>query len=106
MTREVPVYAKPVSVPAPRKYWSERQGRGPTAVPLDFERLKTFVLTVVDELWERDYFVEAFGYYCVVNDWVEGALARSPERWFLARRSPRPSAGGSSYRNQPPRTPR
>jgi hypothetical protein len=42
---------------------------------LDFERLKTFVLTVVDEFWERDYFVEAFGYYCVDNDWVEGARA-------------------------------
>jgi hypothetical protein len=72
-----------MSLPAPRKYWSERQGRGPTAVALDFERLKKLLLTVLDELSDRDYFVESFGYYCVDNDWVDGALGRSPERWFL-----------------------
>lgn len=72
-----------MSLPTRRKYWSERQGRGPTAQPLEFERLKSLVLTVFDEFWERDYFVESFGYYCVDNDWVDGALGRSPERWFL-----------------------
>jgi hypothetical protein len=72
-----------MSAPARRKYWSERQGRGPTAVPLDFERLKTLALTVIDELYEQGYFVELFGYHCVDADWVDGALGRSPERWFL-----------------------
>lgn len=72
-----------MTLPTPRKYWSERQGRGPVAVPLDFDRLKALTLTVIDELWARDYFVEAFGYYCVDNDWIEGSLGLSPERWFL-----------------------
>ena len=73
-----------VSVPQRRKYWSERQGRGPIAVALSFERLRTLALTVVDEFWERGYFVESFGYFCVDNDWVDGTLGKSPERWFLA----------------------
>lgn len=72
-----------MTVPQRRKYWSERQGRGPTAVPLTFERLKKLALTIVEEFWERDFFVESFGYYCVDNDWVDGALGKSPERWFL-----------------------
>lgn len=72
-----------VSVPEPRKYWSERQGRSPVALPLAFDRLKTLVLAVVEEFLERDYFVEAFGYYCVDNDWSVGSVGRSPERWFL-----------------------
>jgi len=41
------------------------------------------VLAVVDEFWERDYFVEAFGYFCVDNDWTDGILGKRPERWFL-----------------------
>jgi hypothetical protein len=72
-----------MSVPQPRKYWSERQGRGPVAVPLTFDRLKTMTLAVVGEFSERDYFVEAFGYYCVDTDWNDGTLGKSPERWFL-----------------------
>jgi hypothetical protein len=56
-------------------------------MPLDFERLKKFTLTVIDELRGRGFFVEAFGYYCVDNDWVDGALGRSPERWFLVNLS-------------------
>ena len=72
-----------VNVPESRRYWSERQGRGPTAVPLTFEHLRGLVLTVVDEFWERDFFVESFGYYCVDNDWVDGTLGKAPERWFL-----------------------
>ena len=31
----------------------------------------------------RDHFVESFGYYCVDNDWIDGTLGPSPERWFL-----------------------
>jgi hypothetical protein len=41
------------------------------------------VLAVVDEFWERDYFVEAFGCFCVDNDWTDGILGKRPERWFL-----------------------
>jgi len=41
------------------------------------------VLAVVYEFWERDYFVEAFGYFCVDNDWTDGILGKRPERWFL-----------------------
>jgi len=40
-------------------------------------------LAIVDELWERDYFVEAFGYSCVDTDWNDGILGKAPERWFL-----------------------
>lgn len=72
-----------MSLPEPRKYWSERQGRSPVAIPLDFEHLKRLALTVIDEFWERDYFVEAFGYYCVDSGWNHGTLGQAPERWFL-----------------------
>jgi hypothetical protein len=77
------IYPGGVSLPSGRKYWSERQGRGPAAAPLDFERLKKLTLTVIDEIWDQGYFVESFGYYCVDSESVEGSLGRSPERWFL-----------------------
>lgn len=72
-----------MSSPASRKYWSERQGRGPVGVPLDFAKLKALVLPALEEQWAQDRFVEAFGYHCVDHDWVQGTLGRSPERWFL-----------------------
>jgi hypothetical protein len=72
-----------VSIPERRKYWSERQGRGRIAVPLNFDRFKEMALAVVDEFWERDYFVEAFGFYCVDADWNDGTVGKLPERWFL-----------------------
>lgn len=66
-----------------RRYWSERQGRGPAAQPLDFERLKTLVFTVLDDLLRRDFFVEAFGYQCVDAGEVDGRLGPAIDAWFL-----------------------
>lgn len=70
---------------APRQYWSERQGRGPKAGPLDFEHLRKFLIAAFDDFFDRDYFVEAFGKLCVDNDDTYGIVGRSPEAWFLRK---------------------
>jgi hypothetical protein len=72
-------------VAAQRKYWSERQGRGPKAEPLEFERLREFVIAVFDDFFDRDYFVEAFGKLCVDGNDSYGTVGRSPEAWFLRK---------------------
>lgn len=72
-----------MSLPESRKYWSERQGRSPIGVPLSFERLRHLALAVVEEFLGCDYFVEAFGYFCVDSGHNNGTLGQAPERWFL-----------------------
>jgi hypothetical protein len=66
-----------------RKYWSERQGRGPRAGQLDFERLREFAVAVLQDFFDRDYFVEAFGQHCVDTGESYGTVGRLPEAWFL-----------------------
>ena len=66
-----------------RRYWSERQGRGPRAVPLGLEQVRRLVFSALDELFERYYFQEAFGYECVDAGEVLGLVGRDPDAWFL-----------------------
>lgn len=77
-------YPEHVSTSLPdRPCWSERQGRGPRAVPLGFEQLRRLVFSALDELFDRDYFQEAFGYDCVDAGLVNGLVGRDPNAWFL-----------------------
>lgn len=69
----------------PRRYWSERQGRGPKAEPLTVERLRTLIFNAFDGLQEQGYFQEAFGYHCVDEGQVSGALGRDPNAFFLKK---------------------
>jgi hypothetical protein len=50
---------------------------------MGFERLRTFVISALDDFWERDYFVEAFGSFCVDSGESYGTIGRAPEAWFL-----------------------
>jgi hypothetical protein len=52
-------------IPEPRRYFSERQGRGPKVEPLPFEKLQKLVISAFDSLRERGYFQEALGIECV-----------------------------------------
>jgi hypothetical protein len=45
--------------------------------------LKSIYFNVIDDLWSRDYFQEAFGYVCVDAGEVEGSLGHDVEAWFL-----------------------
>jgi hypothetical protein len=72
----------PSSLPD-RRYWSERQGRGPRAIPLAFEQLRRLVFSALDELSERYFFQEGFGYDCVDAGEVHGVVGRDPNAWFL-----------------------
>lgn len=66
-----------------RRYWSERQGRGPRSEPLSLEQLRRLVFSALDELQEKYYFQEAFGYDCVDDHEVFGIVGREPNAWFL-----------------------
>ena len=67
----------------PPPYWSERHGRGPRAQPLDLEALKRLVFNVLDDLEEKGYLQQAFGYWCVDAGAVTGSTGSDPNAWFL-----------------------
>ncbi|NLT06631.1 MAG: hypothetical protein GXY03_10020 [Solirubrobacterales bacterium] len=66
----------------PRKYFSERHGRGPTAEPVSFETLRRLVISALDSLREQGYMQEAFGIECVDGD-SDGTLGSDPDAYFL-----------------------
>lgn len=65
-----------------RPLWSERQGRGPKSEPLGLDRLKRLCFDDIDALWARDYFQQAFGYYCVDRDEVAGEVANPHAHFY------------------------
>ncbi|MEO8967651.1 MAG: hypothetical protein ABI427_08910 [Solirubrobacteraceae bacterium] len=67
----------------PRPSYSERHGRGPRAQPLPFETVRRLVVSVLDNLWERAFFQEAFGYECVDAGIVDGTLGADPGAYFV-----------------------
>lgn len=68
--------------PAPRKYFSERQGRGPKSEPLPFESILGLTVSAFEGFRERGYFQEAFGIECVDGD-SSGTLGPNPGLHFL-----------------------
>jgi hypothetical protein len=52
---------------------------------LGLEQVRRLVFSALDELIERDYFQEAFGYECVDAGEVPGLVGRDPDAWFLRR---------------------
>jgi hypothetical protein len=66
-----------------RPYYSERQGRGPKVTPLPFEQIQRLVFQAFDGFFAKDYFQEAFGYYCVDAGDVEGTLGADRGAHFL-----------------------
>lgn len=66
-----------------RQYFSERLGRGPKAEPLNEERLLYLVAQTLEDLRERGFMQEAFGYECVDAGTVDGSVGGNPERFFL-----------------------
>jgi hypothetical protein len=64
-------------------YWSERQGRGPRATPLEISQLRRVVFSIIDELIGRDYFQQVFGYECVDAGFVSGLAGKDVQAWFL-----------------------
>lgn len=73
----------PVDASQPKRYFSERHGRGPKAGPLSLDALRRLIFSVLDSFRERDYFQEAFGYYCVDAGEVAGTLGSDPGAYFL-----------------------
>jgi hypothetical protein len=67
----------------PKRYFSERHGRGPKSRPVSQEALCRLVVNVLDHLSERDFFQEAFGYTCVDAGQVAGTLGNDPAAYFL-----------------------
>lgn len=71
---------------SPRRYFAERQGRGPKAEPLTASALAKLVTSVWDALFEDHYFDEAFGYDCVDQyDREMGRVGRDREAYFLRK---------------------
>jgi hypothetical protein len=80
--RRAPGYPRLVTkVPETRKYFSERQGRGPKVEPMSFEKLRSMVIRVFDGLREQGYFQEAFGKECVDGN-MTGSLGTDPGAYF------------------------
>jgi hypothetical protein len=69
----------------PRRYFSERHGRGPKAQPLTFENVRRMVISVFDNFTGRGYFQEAFGLDCVDAGFVPGTLGRDHSAYFLRK---------------------
>jgi hypothetical protein len=69
-------------LPQPRKYFSERHGRGPKAQPLPFDTVRRLVINVFDDLRQRGYMQEAFGIECVDGD-SDGTLGYNPDAYFM-----------------------
>lgn len=65
------------TLPPRRPYWSERQGRGPRAEPISFERFRKLVFSDFDEFFARDYFQKAFGHSCVDDNDVIGEVTNA-----------------------------
>ena len=61
-----------------RRYYSVRKGR-----TLDLAGLKTIFNAVFVQFSEKDYFVEALGFYCVDAGFVPGLVGTHPELYFL-----------------------
>lgn len=66
-----------------KRYFSERQGRGPRSQPLPFEAFRRLVVSVFDRLREQDYFQEAFGFWCVDNEGFDGTVGSDCDAYFL-----------------------
>lgn len=64
-------------------YYSIRTGKNPNARNLDLTILKRLVMDVYNSFLEKDYFQEAFGYYCVDAGDVNGTLGSDIEAQFL-----------------------
>lgn len=69
--------------PPPRQYFAERHGRGPKSEPLPFDILRRLVVGVLDDLRDRGYFQQAFGYECVDAGTVFGTLGANPDAYFF-----------------------
>jgi hypothetical protein len=66
-----------------KQYFSERQGRGQKAEPIPFPEFRELVISVFDQLREKGYMQEAFGYECVDAGVVDGALGSNPDAYFM-----------------------
>lgn len=68
-----------------RPTYSQRHGRGPRSATLTFEDLRSYMVSVVNDLFAQAYLQEAFGYDCVDRGTVPGALGRDPDLYFIRR---------------------
>lgn len=68
-----------------RQYWSQRQGRGPSAGQLPFERLRHLVVKVIERADRDDLFAESFGQECfdAHDDWIDGKHGSITDRILL-----------------------
>lgn len=65
-----------------KPYWSERRERGPLSGGVDLPTIRRLYKSNFDWLWDRGFFQEAFGKWCVDGD-IEGELGAKPGEWFL-----------------------
>jgi hypothetical protein len=65
-----------------KRYFSERQGRGPRAEPMPFLEFLDMVINVFDQLREQGYVQQAFGIECVDGD-SDGTLGSNPDAYFM-----------------------
>lgn len=63
--------------------WSARQNRGPGVEPMITADAAKVFTSLLDELFRRDDFQEAFGYHCVDENEVPGTLGADPSGRLL-----------------------
>jgi hypothetical protein len=66
-----------------KRYYSERQGRGPKGQPLPLEALRRLVVSVFDDFNDRDYLQESLGFECVDAGYVDGQVGPNPASFFF-----------------------
>ena len=60
---------------SPKQYYSIRTGKNPNAQGLGIEELRDLFLRLYNQLDREGYFTEAFGFYCVDEDFIPGKVA-------------------------------
>ncbi|WP_202390145.1 hypothetical protein [Tsuneonella aeria] len=68
-----------------RQYYSVRTAKNPADAQLTFELLKTMFQSVYSQLSGKDYFHEAFGFYCVDAEDVPGTVGSDVANYVLFR---------------------
>jgi len=68
-----------------KRYYSLRTGKNPYSNTLDLEMLLVLFDSVYRDFSRRGYFQEAFGYYCVDQEWVPGTLGPDIQAVILRR---------------------
>lgn len=86
---EKPTNAPPIptdsNLSKERRYYSIRTGKHPSGSQLDLGLMLKLFVNLFDDLQEKGYFQQAFGYHCVDLGYVPGKVGNNVDAYFLRK---------------------